>query len=154
VALILSARPDLAGNVELIEQIVEQTAVFKSDPDNCGDIDGSLRPNNAFGWGRVDALEALNLILQQASGTNEPDAPAVSVLPNPTYGKVIFDLQHVSGAVSLRVFNADGKLVYETAKTVQQNDLLHLSLEHEHTGVYFWQIETEKGMLSGKIVKQ
>ncbi|HOY03836.1 MAG TPA: S8 family peptidase [Saprospiraceae bacterium] len=154
VALILSARPDLAGNVELIEQIVEQTAIFKSDPDNCGDIDGSLRPNNAFGWGRVDALEALNLILQQASGTSEPDAAVVSVLPNPTSGKVIFDLQHVNGPISLRIFNADGRLVYETARTVQQNDLLPVSLEHEHAGVYFWQVKTDKGMLSGKIAKQ
>jgi subtilisin family serine protease len=152
VALILSARPDLAGNVDLIEDIVEQTAIFKEDPDNCG-IDGTQRPNNGFGWGRVDALAALNLTLEQASGTSEPFATSASVLPNPTPGKVIFDLQNVNGSISLSIFNADGKLVFQTGRRIQEHELLPVSLEQEPAGVYFWQIRTEAGMLTGKIAK-
>lgn len=156
VALILSARPDLAGNVELIEQIVEQTAIFGEDFEDCGSIDGTLRPNNAFGWGRVDALASLNAILEQASSTHEPNPAAVSVLPNPTSGTVLFDLQRMNGPVSISIFSADGKQVYtrQNMTTAQQHDWVPVSIEDERPGVYFWQVRTTSGVVSGKIVKE
>ncbi len=51
VALLLSAHPELKGQVDAIERIIEQTAV------PCG----SPLPNTAYGWGRIDALAALGL---------------------------------------------------------------------------------------------
>ena len=51
VALLLSAHPELKGQVDAIERLIEQTAV------PCG----SPVPNTAFGWGRIDALAALGL---------------------------------------------------------------------------------------------
>lgn len=153
VALILSARPDLAGNVELIEHIVEQTAVFKSDPNNCG-IDGELRPNNAYGWGRVDALQALNMILEEVSPTQDPRLLTTTVRPNPTTGEVVFDLQNLTGATSLAIYSTDGKLVYHKNWTTQNRDWLSVSLENEQRGFYFWQITSAQGTVSGKLVKE
>jgi subtilisin family serine protease len=51
VALLLSAHPELKGQVDVIETIIEQSAVPLGDP----------VPNNTFGWGRIDALAALGL---------------------------------------------------------------------------------------------
>lgn len=153
VALILSARPDLAGNVELIEQIVEQTAVFKEDPDDCGNVNGTLRPNNAYGWGRVDALAAVNEVLEQPVSTENG---SVRVMPNPTSGRLLFDLQHIEGAVTLRIFTADGKQIYEKQHeaTPFPHDWLPVSIDHQPPGVYFWQMKTENGAISGKVVKE
>ncbi len=153
VALILSARPDLVGNVELIEQIVEQTAVFKEDPNDCGGIDGTQRPNNAYGWGRVDALAALNVVLEQPVSFNDEK---VSVMPNPTSGRLLFDLQHIEGAVSLTIFTADGKQIYQQQNqaTALPHDWMVVSIEHEPSGVYFWQVRTGTGAISGKVVKK
>lgn len=153
VALVLSARPDLAGNVDLIEDIVEQTSIFMADPDNCG-IDGTLRPNNGFGWGRVDALGAVNMALQQASGTSEPGAVSASVWPNPTSGMMVFDLQNIQGPAQLRIYDAAGKLVRASEHTFQQHELLPVSLEQAPKGVYFWQITCEKGVMAGKVVRE
>lgn len=153
VALILSARPDLAGNVELIEQIVEETSVFKIDPDNCGDVDGNQRPNNAYGWGRVDALAALNATLA-AVPVQEPIAVSAQVWPNPTRNEVLFDLQHIQGTCTLDLYSTDGRLVYSKTWTVQNRDWLPVSLVHEPPGVYFWQVKTKQGQLSGKIVRE
>ena len=153
VALILSARPDLAGNVELIEQIVEQSAVYKIDPDNCG-IDGTQRPNNAYGWGRVDALQALNMILEEVSPTQDPGLLTTTVRPNPTTGEVVFDLQNLTGATSLAIYSTDGKLVYYKNWTTQNRDWLSVSLENEQRGFYFWQITSAQGTVSGKLVKE
>ncbi len=153
VALILSARPDLAGNVELIEHLIEQSAVFKIDPDNCG-IDGTLRPNNAYGWGRVDALEALNLILAEVSPTQEPTVLTTTVSPNPTTGDVLFDLKNITGATTLDIYSTDGKLVYHKNWTILNRDWLLVSLENEQNGIYFWQVKTATGSVSGKVAKE
>lgn len=61
VALILSARPELKGQVSTLEDLIKNTAVarFASAP-FCGTDNGSSHPNNVYGWGRVDALAAVN----------------------------------------------------------------------------------------------
>jgi serine protease AprX len=58
IALLLSARPDLIGNVDGIEAIVMTTAVPRTSAQTCGGVPGSQIPNNTFGWGRIDAWAA------------------------------------------------------------------------------------------------
>lgn len=59
VALLLSARPDLAGKVTDIETLVKQSAFPLTSGQTCGGIPGSAIPNAVYGHGRVDALEVL-----------------------------------------------------------------------------------------------
>jgi subtilisin family serine protease len=59
VALLLSANPDLIGQVDRIEDIIETTALPRTTLQNCGSILGSSIPNNTYGWGRVDAWAVL-----------------------------------------------------------------------------------------------
>jgi serine protease AprX len=58
--LLISANPDLAGNVALLEDIMEQTAVLVtvSPVQTCGGVPSTDIPNNTFGWGRIDAFAA------------------------------------------------------------------------------------------------
>lgn len=65
-ALMMSARPDLMGNVSQLETILKNTAVPLYSSQGCGSIDGSTSPNNVYGYGRVDALAAT---LQAISAT-------------------------------------------------------------------------------------
>ncbi len=65
VALLISANPELAGEVDKIEDIIEQTAVPKTTIENCGSVLGTSIPNNTFGYGRIDALAAVNRALNQ-----------------------------------------------------------------------------------------
>ncbi len=60
VALVISANPSLAGNIDLIEDIIEQTAVTVTvnPPQVCGGISSNTIPNNTYGWGRIDAFAA------------------------------------------------------------------------------------------------
>jgi serine protease AprX len=59
VALIISANPALAGNVDRIEDIIEATAVRKTTTEMCGLDSNTQVPNNTYGWGRIDALAAV-----------------------------------------------------------------------------------------------
>jgi subtilisin family serine protease len=60
-ALLISANPALAGNPELLTQILLDSSVIKTSSQTCNGVAGSESPNNTFGWGRLDALAAVNL---------------------------------------------------------------------------------------------
>jgi subtilisin family serine protease len=62
VALLISAQPALAGQVDILETIIQASAVPLTSSENCGGLPGSAAPNNTFGYGRIDALSALQAI--------------------------------------------------------------------------------------------
>lgn len=79
VALVISANPDLRGKVDVIEHIISSSAVPKFSSEGCGDDTSTSRPNNAYGWGRIDALAAV----QMAQADTDTDGIA-DVLDNCT----------------------------------------------------------------------
>ena len=76
VALLVSANPGIAGDVDLIESIVEQTAAPLTTSQGCGDDGPSDVPNNTYGWGRIDAFAAASFPLDF---TLAPDPASVAV---------------------------------------------------------------------------
>ena len=70
VALLISANPNLHGQVDQIELIIEQSA-FHISWSGCSS-DGV--PNNAYGWGRIDALAAVGTVHQLELGKVASDA--------------------------------------------------------------------------------
>ena len=63
VALVLSAKPELTGDVDAVENVIEQTALSLTTAQGCGGDAGDAVPNNVFGWGRIDALAAINSLV-------------------------------------------------------------------------------------------
>ncbi|MCB0430706.1 MAG: S8 family serine peptidase [Flavobacteriales bacterium] len=66
VALLISANPSLAGQVDTIEDVLERTAIRKTSSQTCSGISGSSIPNNTWGWGRIDILKAVEEVMQSA----------------------------------------------------------------------------------------
>ncbi len=64
VALLISIEPTLAGQVDLIEHIIQETAVPLTSTQGCGGDGPTDVPNNVYGYGRIDAYAAM-LYLQQ-----------------------------------------------------------------------------------------
>lgn len=156
VALVLSARPDLAGEVDLIEDIIEQTAVNKFDTVNCGGLSGLSLPNNTYGYGRVNALAAV-LKAQSVSPVTGPTVlPAeVALFPNPVGSEAVFSVKNYVGNAALEVYDAAGQLIIHLNKEISWSDVrLPISLRNQPTGVYFWKISTASQVFSGKFIKQ
>jgi len=65
VALLLSANPNLIGQVDKIEDLIESTTLPRTTTQTCGDVPGSAIPNNTYGYGRVDAWAALTATLDR-----------------------------------------------------------------------------------------
>jgi serine protease AprX len=62
VALLISANPALAGQVDNLENAINMTAVPRTTAQTCGGVPGSQIPNNTYGYGRIDSWEAYNAI--------------------------------------------------------------------------------------------
>jgi serine protease AprX len=58
VALMLSARPELSGDVDTIEARLFNGAKHITTSEICGGLPGTSIPNNSFGWGLLDAYAA------------------------------------------------------------------------------------------------
>ena len=77
VALILAAAPSLIGQVDLVEALIEETAVPLTTTEGCGGDGGDDVPNNTYGHGRIDAWAA-------ASAAPAAAAPPTLVLTKTT----------------------------------------------------------------------
>jgi subtilisin family serine protease len=74
VALLISANPGLRGDVDQLEDIIEQTAVKKTTNEGCGGDTATQVPNNTYGWGRIDALAAVQKAVSLRSAADVLDA--------------------------------------------------------------------------------
>ena len=92
VALLISARPDLAGNVDTLQTAMEQSALHLTSAQTCGGVPGSQIPNNTFGYGRIDAYAAylaiqtptaVTLSGMQSSANGSPILPALPLVAVP-----------------------------------------------------------------------
>ena len=97
VALLISARPSLAGQVEEIETLIERSALPRTTSQNCGTVPGTSIPNNTYGWGRIDALAAYQA--QHRLEVDKSAPPAVAPGSLLTYTLSITDT-HPSLSVS------------------------------------------------------
>jgi subtilisin family serine protease len=110
-ALVLSADPTL--DVAAVEGLITSTAVCRQDL-QCG---GSACHNNVYGWGRVDAFEAVSATLAGA-GVNIP-----WLSESPTEGTVPPD-QSTPVVVTFDAAGL-GPGVYKAALNVESNDPLN-----------------------------
>ncbi len=156
VALIISANPELAGDVDAIENILEQTAVEKTTDEDCGDIDGETVPNNTYGHGRIDVLAAVEMALGMIiSDTDNPAlANALEIAPNPFTETINFSFDQNLGTATLEIFNVNGQLVRSDKRTISAGDTHSFNLEGAASGVYFYAIRSAEGTIEGKVVKQ
>ncbi|MCO6485601.1 MAG: S8 family serine peptidase [Saprospiraceae bacterium] len=153
VALILSARPELAGEVDIIENLLEETAVFLSYADTCGGVPGTERPNPAYGWGRIDVHKAvkaaLDLVLQQEEWSAEP----VHIYPNP-FREVIHVRAALSGHTPFVLYDAKGIEVFRTILSASDGSLHMVNMPSLPDGWYAYRLGEGAEAASGWMARQ
>jgi subtilisin family serine protease len=104
-ALLWNAAPYLIGEVELTEWVLRLNAQPAFTAQGCGGDTPSSRPNNAWGWGKVDALAAVSAtfsltptaaltytilpsstVVLDASGSTDPATPSANLLVRWDFG--------------------------------------------------------------------
>ena len=155
VALMISANPKLAGQVDTIESILKRTALHLTTGQMCGMVPGSAIPNNTYGYGRIDALRAVleGLKYKPSAIKNVDNQSLVQVYPNPFSSEITFYTEGVSGDVLIQIFNVNGQNVFSKKENFSLKNRTTVSLPNVPMGVYFYTIQNEKINLTGKIVK-
>lgn len=144
VALIISANPQLSGQVDEIEEIIRSTAVSKTYHQDCNDQSGNVVPNPIYGYGRINALAAVEKALLFSS-TVEPTESKVIIYPNPAHDEIHF-LWQKKDMVEIHIYNIQGQklLSLET----QGSERKSVSLHNYKNGTYFAQFVDMKGKSS------
>lgn len=150
VALMIQANPDLAGEVELIEQILRETTVPAYDIVSCNGYTSADIPNPMTGYGRIDALAAVERA-RQVSPTQEPAGNLrMRVYPNPTDGLVFFSLEDTLSTGTLEIFDLTGKRIEQRQVTSFPQEV---DLSGYAAGMYYWRCRSGTRSAGGKLIR-
>lgn len=152
VALVISANPSLAGQVEKIETIIESTAIPMFHNQDCGAGKGTDHPNAIYGWGRIDALAAVQKAIN--TSTQYPNQQQNLILfPNPVVQDLWLDLTDVQKIVQIQWIDATGHQIQMDGGGIEEGQLSHVQLPVDLHGVFFVVISTLNKTYTGKVVK-
>jgi uncharacterized repeat protein (TIGR01451 family) len=93
VALMISASPTLRDQVDQIESLIEGSAQPLTTTQTCG-VSGQNIPNNTFGWGRIDAYQAVKPLIAHSFQISKSAYPPI-VVPGETITYTL-EITHVS----------------------------------------------------------
>lgn len=151
VALMISANPSLAGEVELIESILEETAQPAFTLDGCGNDASTSLPNNTFGFGIVDAFAAVQKSLLATGTSGLTDFMYIRVFPTIITDAFYVQIQNIPEAGVFQLYNLMGQKSEDIILHAGSN-IIHLSALPE--GVYVYRITAGKNISSGKLLKR
>ncbi len=150
VALMLEANPDLAGEVELIESILRETTDPAFTTQSCDGIAAEALPNPVVGYGRVNALKAVQMAMDlEISDTSENELPGIKISPNPFHEEVKFELVY-PGEASVSLFDVSGRRIGGGTRNEQS---FTWNMQNYPSGIYFYLIRQGGRSWAGKLMK-
>ncbi len=156
VALLISAKPSLAGQVDSLENLLEQTAdtIYTYRNDTCGTTDQLVFPNNMVGYGRINLYKALQIIRPDLTNNIKQVSPAASlgIFPNPFTNTVQIKTSLPIGNCTIIIVDAFGKIVKQMNSFFTTH--LEINLSELPNAVYFMHLNNGKTSLMGKLIKQ
>ncbi len=152
VALLISAFPSIAGRIDLIENILEQSADRKFVTIPCGKDSVFSIPNNVYGYGRLNVFKAYELTKQLLT-TGQADLPVIKlkVYPNPTRDMVWMELAPEHKPIEVQLYNMQGQLVVRHINL--QESTFILDIKGLPSGIYYYLLSTSAGLKTGKVIK-
>ncbi|MBK8483066.1 MAG: S8 family serine peptidase [Saprospiraceae bacterium] len=132
VALMISANPLLAGQVQRIEKIIEETAErFTADFD-CFPYTGLNLPNNTYGFGLINAVAAIEKALLVVDIDQETKS-TFELFPNPANAEI--EIKHsFPNNTLIQIKDVNGKLMLQNNLKANTSKI---HIEHLLPGVYF-----------------
>ncbi len=149
VALMISANPALAGNVERIETILEQTATPLHEDNDCGSVDQFPMVNYLHGFGRIDAKAAVEAAIADAYPINlfRP-----TVYPNPSDDVFHFVFPEEDDEYIFEIWNSEGRLMRQE-KIKSNVNRVTLDLSAYKSGLYYYRITKNDTSWTGTLFR-
>jgi serine protease AprX len=154
VALLISANPALAGEVEVLSRIIRTSAVPLTAEQDCFDYSGMDIPNATYGYGRIDAMQALKMALDFTQKTKDDKVlSGIKLYPNPAAQNITFLIENAEEAIrTLTLFDFTGRIILEKSRSSDSN-VLFAELQAINSGPLFYIVRTDKSVYTGKFIK-
>jgi subtilisin family serine protease len=151
VALLISANPNLAGQVDELEEIIQLTSDPKTRASECGNFSGDSIPNFVFGYGRINALEAVKTAQLYVSAQEViENNSSLNFYPNPAKDYLTFDWNGDQASVNIKLMDQHGKmLAFETLRKKER-----LRIDNLNPGIYFIRTVLENQFVTKKLMVQ
>ena len=143
VALILQANPNLTA--AQVKTILETTATVDQ---NTGSV-----PNNSYGYGKVNAYNAVLLALQYAGINALNKGNILTVYPNPFNDELNIVLPTITNSASIEFFSLDGKLIKSLNIDSKQSSELNIQTNDLEKGFYILKFTNGGEIFILKLVK-
>lgn len=150
VALLLEANPSL--DPYQIQNLLYNTAIKDT---YTGTIPSG--GNNIWGWGKVNAYQALYSSLNITGIYHETSSPLQGLLyPNPSNGHYSIELKsEITETIQILLSDINGRTLEQINWSVSNGTNLHqANWSHLSTGIYFVQLKGKSGTLNIKIIKE
>lgn len=154
VALMISANPDLAGRVELIENILKETARPQPTSVICENFsDTTSSYNIVYGYGIINAFEAVKRAKEVNVHSSDIPNNQISIFPNPTTEILSISIEEDNTTIKdISLYDTKGKKCINIERSVNSNfEVLHLT--NLPSGVYILILNTNSGVYHRKIIK-
>lgn len=153
VALMISANPALAGEVDLIEDILEATAIPMVAEQECNEVPADAVPNPVYGYGNLNALAAVEQALLYTS-IEEPTAQQpLEIFPNPFANQIEINITNLEERAELQVFSGEGRVILQRTFEPQAFIFDKITTSELPEGIYFYRLNGKNTRQSGKLVK-
>lgn len=113
VALLISANPELSGQVDVIEKIILDSAIKKTDSGECQQGDPMPEGgNNLYGFGRIDALKAVLEAINYTTPVKENRKDEEwKVFPNPASQQITIE-NEILQKFELNIYDLTGRKIF------------------------------------------
>ena len=154
VALMISANPALAGQVDTIESILERTASPLLTTQVCDSNYMIEVPNHTYGYGRINAYEAVKEALAMSSSSlNETEVEIAKVFPNPVTNTLYIDSGSFRETFTFRLIDATGSTVIQHQFNTDFRSIHSVDIEHLTPGIFYFNLTANGKTQSGKMIK-
>lgn len=154
IALMISANPAIAGQVDSIEQILRRTARPTFTTQDCDSLLGNQVPNAVFGYGILDAKAAVEEALKfQITSTYQLEAGTnLKIFPNPSSEQIWIKSEQGLQQAYIQLFDLQGRLILRE-KLADGLSIHALDISTLAAGQYFYQLHTAGQSWTGKVQK-
>ncbi len=151
VALMVSANPKLKGRVNDIEEILINSANPKYEIDTCRGIFTAEIPNSVYGYGRLNAFEAVKQAIDFTISNKNIilDNSDLVIFPNPFLDKINIEFKNNTDSQGIELYDLVGNLILK--KSILNNSQINLSFLNP--GIYIVKSQQKGVQIVKKIVK-
>ncbi|MBK8841338.1 MAG: S8 family peptidase [Saprospiraceae bacterium] len=152
VALMVGANPLLAGQVDTIQEIIKRTAEPIPSGQSCSGFDGGTIPNAVYGYGRINALKAVNEALKFTLSRNSLNNDlSFSLYPNPAFNDITISLKGNDEIQSVVMVDITGRVLLN--KQLEGKEYMtRLNLDGFPSGSYFVKVVTKNQSGIAKLI--